>query len=338
MGTFLGLYFTTVSLVASTSYRDVPDDVRKAAMNERIGESYLGVLSILTAAAVTQSGLLACDVNPGRLNFLALVVLSTFGVFTFVPLGMRAFVFLDPIRLSETLSRDILQAAAFAGSARHFRIERSFQDAYRRHAEKKLSTLENAVGVCLREQHRDSAALQGVAIHLLAVAHEYVQLKPTIPTGSLWFPRRPEFRSWLAPTSTHLQMALQTATAIPPDEVPHVLWIEQRLFALLKQITQALLDGLHYELASEVLNLGLGAIEALVLSHRFSEAQLLTQIWTGVTVPLHGEDSGWPPSNRSWMRRRLNYTRCTSRPTLRHSSRRSAGQVMPRAPSMGGIV
>src|SRR5262249_39713335 len=50
-GIFLGLYFTAVSVVASTVYARVPDSVREILMEEKVGNLYIS--EVATLASVT---------------------------------------------------------------------------------------------------------------------------------------------------------------------------------------------------------------------------------------------------------------------------------------------
>jgi hypothetical protein len=63
-GVFLGLYFTAVSVVASTVYARVPGDVRSVLMREKVGTVYVRMVALLGAASILLLAMTAGGVQP----------------------------------------------------------------------------------------------------------------------------------------------------------------------------------------------------------------------------------------------------------------------------------
>lgn len=98
-GAFLALYFTAITVVASTVYSEVADDVRGLLIEEKFGNVYFRAVSFLAVVAVLITGMLVLKYSPGVLNLLALVFLSAFSIFSFVTLGLKTLDFFNPAPL-----------------------------------------------------------------------------------------------------------------------------------------------------------------------------------------------------------------------------------------------
>lgn len=286
-GAFIGLYFTAISVVASTSYRDVPDDVRIAALDDQLGNFYLAIVVTLASASVLMCCIVAIGLDPGRLNFVFLTLVGMSGILSFVPLGRRAMAFLDPARLGNALGQRLLQQAAHAGADGRRATQEWFQARYHHDAENALSTLENVVQVSLRGGQSNSISLRRLAKHILDILVAYTITKPRIPRDSRWFPRQARFRSWITSSTAYVHTAQRTKTQIQPEEAANYLWIEQRLVVALGDTVASLLSQSDHYVAHEVLSPTLDAIEALTYHHRFSEARLLSRMLAGLSVPAN---------------------------------------------------
>ena len=105
-GTFLALYFTVISVVASTSYSAVPRAIRLLFVDEIVGSTYLKGVAHLTAVAVFALLLNSIYSATSRLILIYCSVLGGIMVFAFIPLGQHIFAFFDARRLARTPYRD----------------------------------------------------------------------------------------------------------------------------------------------------------------------------------------------------------------------------------------
>lgn len=140
-GVFLGLYFATLSVLASTSYREVPADLRAVVVQERAGTFYLKLVAFTGAAALYNLGGMALGFDWGMLNAGATVVLAAISILSFVLLGLGAFTFFDPSALSVVLTGRIAEASRAATSAGYRWDDPSFQVRAQAEAEQAASTL-----------------------------------------------------------------------------------------------------------------------------------------------------------------------------------------------------
>ena len=115
---FLALFFTTVGVIASTAYAQVPGEIRSLFIRERTSLLYvwnvavalLVGLILLTMPVVTHR-------DPHGITVLLFAVLTAFSVLSLVLLGLQMFNFFDLSTLSYPLPRRFLQALKAASAA-----------------------------------------------------------------------------------------------------------------------------------------------------------------------------------------------------------------------------
>ena len=98
-GIFLGLYFTAVSIVASTVYARVSTDVRALLVREKVGDLYIKLVALLGALAVLVLAKNSLGFAPNVLDLGLITILGVSAILSFVILGRRIFDFFDPTRL-----------------------------------------------------------------------------------------------------------------------------------------------------------------------------------------------------------------------------------------------
>jgi hypothetical protein len=245
-GLFLGLYFTAVSVVASTTYSRVSSDVRSLLTREKVGNFYIGGVAFLAMVCLLLLGARAIDLTPGVISLVLVVMLAAFAVLSFLVLGLRIFHFFDPTRLVVYLAQDFDDWAG-AATASGFRWnEPSFQAHYQRRAEHALNTFKQVVALTEKSPEVDGATLGELGSQALALASFYGETKLRIPSDSYWFRRVYEHRDWLTADHTRTQLALATGTGLAPDPVPDALWVEREIGALVARIVRRLIaDGNH---------------------------------------------------------------------------------------------
>jgi hypothetical protein len=95
-GLFLTLYFTAISLIASSVYARVPGDVRTLAVDEKVGNVYIKIVAVLGALSILYllAGIVGFRV--GLVGIAAVGALSIASLFSFLFLGKRTFNFFQP--------------------------------------------------------------------------------------------------------------------------------------------------------------------------------------------------------------------------------------------------
>ena len=253
-GVFLGLYFTAVSVVASTIYARVPGDVRSVLMQEKVGTVYIRLVALLGATATLLLAMTAGGVHPHVLHLALITLLSVVAVFSFLVLGTRAFYFFDPTSLADYVVRDLFAAIRLATPAGIEWDKPSFQAHYQSLAERALETYRNLVSLALTEAHLGGRAAATLISRLFGVLSVYATEKVKIPGDSHWFKYELRHREWFTTDYTQIATALQTGTALQPESVPDPMWLEKLAEQIALQAVRVLVDQKDYRNLFSLLN------------------------------------------------------------------------------------
>jgi hypothetical protein len=241
-GIFIGLYFTAVSVVASTIYARVQGDVRDLFVREKVGNFYIRTVALLGVTATILLTAHALGYAPGVLNLVLVAFLGGLSVLSFVVLGSRVFYFFDPVPLVGYVGQDLAREIK-AVTPEGFRWQdQSFQHHHQQRAEKRLETYDNIVHMATREDHLRGEALTRLSASALWLLRFYAQNKTHIPSDSRWFKREYRHKDWLMSNATELEIALNTGTSLIPEEKPDSMWFETRLKGEVTRIVKALLE------------------------------------------------------------------------------------------------
>jgi hypothetical protein len=183
-GVFLGLYFATLSLLASSSYRDVPADLRAIVVEERAGSVYLKLVAFTCAVALCMLGLSSIGLHAGALSAVAVTILSVVSTLSFLPLGIRAFSFFDPGSLAVHLTERVERAALDATPRGYLWDDRSFQSHSQREAAHAMDILRSLVDVTAGTAHSARSMLT-IGRRSLSTLRQYSRTKADIPPTTL---------------------------------------------------------------------------------------------------------------------------------------------------------
>ena len=240
-GVFLGLYFTAVSVVASSVYANTPSELMELLLREKVGNHYVRGLAILTTIGLLA---LAGGIFGYRIGPIALVcvtILGCFGILCFGALGERVFYFLDPTKLSTNVLRELFRVINLA-TIHGFKWDTNhFQNHYHGIAVSEMERLKTLVDVCIAGQQVKDKALRELSDQLILVLRYHAKQRQGIPSDSYWYSRTPRYRSWFTLEHSSLDIALKSATPVQPELLPDPHWLENSLSELLAQAVGALL-------------------------------------------------------------------------------------------------
>ena len=238
--TLLGLYFTAVSVVASTAYARAPGDVRALIISEKVGSIYFKTLALFAGVLSLMVTALCFHWQVGLLNTLFATALSLFSVFCFVALGLRAFDFFNPAALVDHLNRGLAKSILAVQPGAYQWKDQSFQAHHQRQADSLLGSYANLVTIAGQKDNLNAKALIDLGIGLFSILSFYSSHKINIPTLSYWFKRNYSHKSWLLGSFEEVKVAMETSTSLRPDLVPDNLWFERRCTDILAAIVSHL--------------------------------------------------------------------------------------------------
>ena len=274
---FLALYFTTVGVVAATSYAHVPVGIRELFVRERRGGIYVRVvlLTLIVGLAIVVGPL----VTGRHVHGLSIVFFSALGVMSaviLVRLGFRLFYFFDPSALSEPLPRLLLQSMKAASTSKSDPGSAG-QDFARQNAVRVVSLYQELCILVEGRELKDARAPWQLAQQLLGCWGVYSFIKPTIPTKSRWFQDTPQYPNWLTLDHNQLSTALETRTSVQPTLAPDPLWIERRLADMVADLVLELGRTQDPEAAVALADKCFELMQELALHQQVDEARLLRQ-------------------------------------------------------------
>jgi hypothetical protein len=230
-GVFVALYFGTISGIIGGLYAQTPHNVRDLLLRDRTNNAYVGIIALLTAIAALLGLIRSAGVPPWHSAIVALGVMIGVGVFAFVKLLRRAFLFFDPTVFAPGVCNEFLRWAERAAGHGAATSDPYLQETFRRRAESAVSALEAIVDVVAAKPSVDPDPVLRMDRSLAATVARYTRIKQRIPTGSKWFELRAQHLQWYLSSITTLAIAGSTFTALPPQQAPNPLWVEDRITA-----------------------------------------------------------------------------------------------------------
>lgn len=232
--TLLGLYYTTIGVIASTIYRSVSGDVRDLFIRERSSETYLKIVILTVAGGIT---ILVAGTLGHNVAGLTLAILGLFAAFTCIGLvgvTKRLFDYFDPSKLSAPLLKQIGVGIQLATNGKTRALpHRQSEARYETH--RALASFRNLVDMVADKELRNAQGPVALTQQLLTIVRVYSSQKHKIPTDSNWWDRVPKHQNWLTIDQTRLQMALNTSVGSPPELQPDYLWLENKIARLLSK-------------------------------------------------------------------------------------------------------
>jgi hypothetical protein len=227
-GVFLGLYFTAVSVVASTVYAHVSPNIRRVLMNEQVGNTYVGGIATLAAVSTMLLSLHAAGFPPGICELSLVLALGVPALLSFPVLGTRALNFFDPVPLASYMNRELVAQIRNASPVGLVWQDPSFQAHYRSRAEIALRSYRQLIDMIVSDVKAPDV-LERTAAQALNLLEWYVLKKTGIPSDSQWFQREAHHKRWLTAGFSEASVALQTGTQLQPEMVPDPAWVEKEL-------------------------------------------------------------------------------------------------------------
>lgn len=277
---FLALFFTTLGVVATTAYADVPGELRTVFLRERENTVYVNTV---VRALVFGTVLLAAHTvgyHPYSVTVLVFAVLSLLSVFGSAALGVGLFNFFDLAKLAAPLPQRFLAAAECAVvSARGVPLSGRHQAAHD-DARLALRLLRDVLRLIVKPGGTPAVA-SAALITTLEMWSGYADLKPAIPTGGAWFSRSRRETNWLTLNPFELEDPLgQTSARV--SVAPDLLWAERELVEHYTAVLRPVVQGEDWETAVDAVDPTSGLASRLVAALQVQEALLLCRTASAV--------------------------------------------------------
>jgi len=273
---FLALFFTTVGVIASTTYARVPGEIRGLFVRERTSLIYVGnvAVTLLVGVALLTMPLVAHRL-PHGLTVLVFAILTVFSVLSLVILGTRLFNFFDLSALSFPLRHRFARAAASATAAGRSVPPEAQQQAAHDRAAAVLRIYGQLTDLIEKRNVSEARAAERIARELLDCWYSSSVVKPAIPAKSKWFSLTPSHPNWLTLNHSQLSMALATGTGVQPTMTQDPLWAEDAIARYIERLLPALSTRDDWERAIRVVDGAAELVYYLGARLQVDEARLL---------------------------------------------------------------
>ncbi len=278
----LALFFTAISVVASTSYAKVTTNVRVLVAQDDLNRRYLRLLAHTAAVALVGLSLHAVSIPPSSILAAYVAVIAGICLLAFFPLGVRTFALFDPSNVTSYPLRALVRALrAVTRNGRRW-LDPSFQNYANRIAEEQLRLLADLVIFGITENRPRQKVVLDLASSINGLARFYVAQKSSIPSDSLWFTRKAEFKRWEIASSSMTEIALRTGVAPPPDAIPDHGFVEDRCTEMTIQCLRHLFER---EAIDDAVSLLLDVNRtAVAYAKLFGQAESMRLVSAGRTV------------------------------------------------------
>jgi len=251
-GVFLALYFTTLSIVATTYSEPHHREIRNLIIENRVSRGYLFILAHLGTTCLFGLAFLAVGFPPSLLLMVYLLLIAAIVIFSFFILGRHIFQFLDPRFLASTPTKKFLKSVRNATVLGARWKLPSFQNHFKKQALGDLYKLECLVEFALSQSARREI-VRDLCIQLLRLLNTNVSYSCKIPSLSMWFPRKRVYREWGFTSGIQTDFALRSGNLPQPEEVPNYLFVCEAISRMIRRSVEGLLSQQDYSELSEVL-------------------------------------------------------------------------------------
>lgn len=244
VGIFLGLYFSAITTIISTSYNKVDQSLRDIIWKDKTNSVYLTVIIVAIAQSIFSLIILASNISLSVGNILFTLVIGTISIFSFIILGKGIFNFLNITNLSHYIFTDLIDSFKNVSYKGYNWKDRNFQNHQQKKAQiyiEKLDTLATLIkgnNTAIKQVLPFTKSL----INFLSV---YMKLyKPFIPRDSFWFKKVAIQQKWFLSDAIKMSISLDTGITLMPEQKPDYEWLERNVISIINNIYKGQLEHL----------------------------------------------------------------------------------------------
>ncbi|MGP8024537.1 MAG: hypothetical protein ACLQG5_03825 [Methanobacterium sp.] len=229
-GIFIGLYLTAISVVLSSAYVKVPENVRSLFLHT-MGQ-YPKIVAILGSVSIFLLMLNSLNVKPSFLNLVLVTILGIISIFTFLKLVFRIFRLFNPNGLIINLISEITNVFKLITFESPQWDNPVIQRTYQIKVEYLLKTFYDILNDISINKKLEGESINKLSFHAIDLLEKYSSIKFLIPIESRWFKLNPKYPNWLAMNATdspRVDRAVQTKTTLNPSNVPDSRWFEKKI-------------------------------------------------------------------------------------------------------------
>lgn len=279
-GLILALYFTTMSILVSTIYSKVPDNIRNLIAREKVGGGYIGLLMCLSATALIELGAILYGKDPSLMVLFVVLLMSLMALLTLHILIHNIFHFFNPMQLAKAyIFPEAINWARKATYGHPGWDSSHFQYHCYEQVNQRLSIYKNIVDLLIEDTNSNNASLTSLMIMELSFLSLYTKIKNQIPTDSRWYEYQAEHPKWFETNSSSADISMKANIPLLHQEKPNHLWVEERVTNNLRVILSHLLKKRDYEHAHQLVQKLQESCTIIAKAFALKEAYFLTSVY-----------------------------------------------------------
>jgi len=279
LGVFLGLYFTVISVVLSTSYANVTQRIRSIILSEQIGNTYIELVSYAGSFSLILLLIFLSFNIISSLGIFIVLILSIFSLFGFLKSMIHFFNLLSPANLMTQIINNIKRNILTVSSDSNQHSFKEIQSVSQKNVENYLLAIFDILRDIKLNNKFDNDTIEKISSDLVNLLSWYSKIKFKIPLNSEWFRVKFEEKSWTIydfRTSTEIEIAKKAKIATSPDSMNDFFWFEDDILKIFDfglnipikngdfEIVGKLFYGLNYFIKIYILrNMGLKSFDYL---------------------------------------------------------------------------
>ncbi len=254
IGTFLGVYFAAVSIIAQTIYVKVNGEIRKLLTSMRLSNVYVKSIIVLMAILLVSIFMMVQDIKLGVWNFCLIAAFSFISLISFWELASSIFLFFNPAKLiSEYIDPSIQKNINLATNSSLYKYDANFQSHLYKSTNDTFNTYDNIVEFALNQDLLQPNVVIEIINRAFVSMSNYVAVKSKIPTNSYWFPETYQFKKYTSASFSDIELSRKTGTGFMPATVHDIMWAEERFIQIINRCLEKLFEKGKYKLYYSVI-------------------------------------------------------------------------------------
>lgn len=254
IGTFLGLYFAAVSIIAQTIYAKVNGEISKLLSSIRLSNVYVKSIIALMAILLVSIFMMVQDIELGVWNFYLVAAFSFISLISFWGLASYIFLFFNPaILIFQYVYPSIRKNITLATNSSLYKYDVNFQNHLYKMTNNTFNTCDNIVEFALNQDLLQTNVVIDIINQAFVSMSNYVAIKSKIPTDSYWFPQTYQFKKYTSASFSDIELSRKTGTGFMPTTVHDIMWVEERFIQIINRCLEKLFEKEKYKLYYSVM-------------------------------------------------------------------------------------
>ena len=255
VGTFLGLYFAAISIIAQTIYSKVNGEINKLLNSIRLSNVYIKSIVILLAVLLVSIFMMTQNIKLDIFNCYIVFIFSFISLISFWELASYIFLFFNPsLLIRQYIIPEILKNIELTSDSLLYKYDKNFQNHTHKITYNTFNTYDSIVEFAIKQDLLQTNVIADIVTNSFYLLSKYILSKSKIPTNSFWFPQTYEFKKYITSDFSAIELSQKTGTIINPNIIHDNMWFEERIMTIINKCLMTLFEKNKYETCYVIIN------------------------------------------------------------------------------------